>query len=274
MGLPDHVNAISRLIRTISKSSEIHALIVNGPAGWGKTTAVENALKSLNITASFLGAYSTPLNFFNFLHENSKSFVLIDDCAGLFSDSASMAILKAATWPQSGRRIIKWGSTSSRATTDEFEFTGKLIIICNTFPSTADAEAVKSRSYDRRIDINIEDAKGLLKEAAKDSKRFKEAKKINAVCEFLCSRLSDQNLNQISYRTLRKGYELAEHNPDDWQEDLGVMIKGASDDPKKFLKKLARQNLKVKDQIREFEKETGMKRRTFFKYRKALNIGR
>jgi len=83
--------------------------------------------------------------------------------------------------------------------------------------------------------------------------------------------LAEQNLNQISYRTLRKGYELAEHNPDDWQEDLSEMLKAAPKDPKKVVKNLAKLNISVKNQVQQFEETTGLKRRTFFKYRKALN---
>jgi hypothetical protein len=45
-------------------------------------------------------------------------------------------------------------------------------------------------------------------------------------------------------------------------------------DPKKLVRKLAREDLRVKDQLRVFEETTGLKRRTFFKYRRALNVSR
>jgi hypothetical protein len=52
------------------------------------------------------------------------------------------------------------------------------------------------------------------------------------------------------------------------------MVVSAPEDPKKLIRKLAKQDLKVKDQVRVFEESTGLKRRTFFKYRRALNVSR
>ncbi|MBX3033567.1 MAG: hypothetical protein KF865_06540 [Bdellovibrionaceae bacterium] len=252
----------------------MHALIVEGPAGWGKTTAVDEAMKMAGVSGVHLGAYSTPLHLFNFLHEHSKRFVVIDDCAGLFNDQSSMAILKAATWGQAKGRLIRWGSTSSKAATDEFLFVGKLVIICNSFPISPDAEAVRSRSFPCRIEVSTTRAKDLLERAARDKTWYSDTDKAKAVAKFLCARLTSGSLNQMSYRTLQMGYELAQHNANQWQNLLEGMIVAAPEDPKKLIRKLARQDLKVKDQARIFEESTGLKRRTFFKYRRELNVSR
>lgn len=270
----DHTLTIKSLLLTVQASDKMHALIVEGPAGWGKTTAVDEAMKIAGVNGVHLGSYSTPLNLFNFLHENSDKFVVIDDCAGLFNDQSSMSILKAATWGQSKGRVIRWGSTSSKATIDEFIFKGKLIIICNSFPTTPDAEAVRSRSFPYRIDISIGRAKDLLVKAATDKKWYPDTKKSQAVVKFLSSRLTDNSITQISYRTLQMGYELAKHNTDQWESLLNSMIVSSPEDPKKLVRKLAKQDLKVKDQLQRFEEVTGLKRRTFFKYRKELNLGK
>ncbi len=251
-------------------SPEFHALIVEGPAGWGKTTAVEEALRSVGIEGIHLGGYSTPLNLFNCLAENSKRFVIIDDCAGLFNYQSSVAILKAATWPQGGQRIVRWGSTSSRATVDEFVFEGKLIIVCNGFPDTADANAVRSRSFPCPIEMTVGQARSLLASAAIDKMRFKDMSKSKSVAGLLSERLTQNSLEQISYRTLRMGYELAVHNPDSWQSLLSGMIKIVPVHPMSIVQQLARQNLKVKEQVKLFEEATGLKRRTFFNYRRKL----
>lgn len=263
---------IKKLILTVRASEKMHALIVEGPAGWGKTTAIDHALKEAGVKGAHLGAYSTPLNLFNFLFQHKTDLVVIDDCAGLFGDQSSMAILKSATWPRGNRRIIKWGSTTSRAATEEFVFDGKLIIVCNSFPTTSDAEAVKSRSFPRRIEIAPDEAKALLIAAAKDKVWFKDSKKAVSVASFLISRITQKSLSQISYRTLQMGYELAEHNPDSWKELLGGMVATPSVDPKILVRKLAKEGLKVKDQARHFEEVTGLKRRTFFKYRQELEV--
>lgn len=202
----------------------MHALIVEGPAGWGKTTAVDEAMRAAGVSGVHLGAYSTPLHLFNFLYENAKRFVVIDDCAGLFNDQSSMAILKAATWRQGKSRLIRWGSTSSKAATDEFSFEGKLVIICNSFPSTADADAVRSRSFPCKIEVTPARAKELLAKAAHDKAWFPDTSKASEVARLLCSRLTSGSLNQMSYRTLQMGYELAQHNGNRWQELLDRMI--------------------------------------------------
>jgi hypothetical protein len=252
----------------------MHALIIEGPAGYGKTTAVDDALLVAGVKGVHLGAYSTPLNLFNFLYENRQSVLIIDDCAGLFNDQNSMAILKAATWGQGQGRTIRWGSTSSKAAIDEFVFHGKLIIICNSFPGTPDAEAVRSRSFPYKIDVTVNRAKELLVNASNDKKWYPDTEKANLVAKFVVSRLNQNTLPQISYRTLQMGYELAMHNQDTWQLLLGAMIQVKPENPKQLIRKLTKEDLKVKDQLEKFEKATGLKRRTFFKYRKELNIGK
>lgn len=270
----DHVSTIKLLIRTLLHSKEMHALLVEGPAGWGKSTAVEQALREIHIDCVPLGSYSTPLHLFNFLSQNQDCVVLIDDSAGVYSDSASMAILKAATWGRGDARKIRWGSTSAKAAVEEFLFRGKLVVVCNSFPRTPDAEAVRSRSFPHSIAVSESEAKALLTEAAQNRDWFVNTAVAEAVARYLVKRITRDSLAHISYRTLRMGYELAEHNPASWQTLLDRMIPLAQEDPKVLVKRLARQSLRVKDQLRAFEKTTGLRRRTFFKYRRELKLSR
>ena len=69
------------------------------------------------------------------------------------------------------------------------------------------------------------------------------------------------------------GYELAEHNPDDWKILLQRMIVTDSpEDPLKLIKNLAGEKISVREQYHRFEKATGFRRRTFFKYRREMNL--
>lgn len=269
-----HIETIKSLLLTVQASEKMHALIVEGPAGWGKTTAVDEALAGIGVSAVHLGAYSTPLNLFNFLYENLDRVIVIDDCAGLFGDQNSMSILKAATWAQGKTRTIKWGSTSTKALTNEFLFSGKLVIVCNSFPNTPDAEAVRSRSFPYAIEITPSYAKDLLEKAALDKKWYPNTATAKSIAQFLSARVTTNSVGKISYRTLQMGYELAQHNVDQWQNLLERLIVTTPDDPKKLIRKLAKQDLKVKDQLRMFEESTGLKRRTFFKYRREMNMVR
>lgn len=270
----EHIAAIKSLILTVRASERMHALIIEGPPGWGKTTTVDEALRAAEVTGVHLGSYSTALHLFNFLYQNSQGVVVIDDCAGLFGEQSALAILKSATWGQARKRKIRWGSTSGRAAIDEFFFEGKLIVICNSFPSTPDAEAVKSRSFPYKIDIDPAMAKKFLEEAAENTTWYPNTERAREVAQYLSNKICTSSIRQISYRTLQMGYELAQHNSEQWRDLLERMITCTPDDPKKVVRQLSQRGIKVKEQARLFEVSTGLKRRTFFKYRRALSLSK
>lgn len=269
----NHVVAIQKYIEAIIGSEDMHSLIVEGPPGWGKSTCIEEALKNAHVQPNSLGAFSTPLNFYNFLAENPLGVILLDDCSGIFSDTTVMAILKAATWPnRDNKRIIQWGSTTNKSITDEFEFKGKIIVVCNSFPKTPDGNAIRSRGYSRKIEMSVLEAKKLLLDAAKDNKWYSNAELAISVAEFLNSHLSDSNLSEISFRTLKKGYRLAEVHPHAWQELFSDFLPKASKDPNLLVIELASENIKVKEQAQRFAEQTGLGIRSFYNYRKEAKL--
>lgn len=267
----NHVVAIQKYIEVISCAEDMHALIVEGAPGWGKTTAVESALELAGMQGVHLGAYSTPLNLYNFLFHNLDQIIIVDDCAGLFNDRSAMAILKAATWPSLGKkRIVKWGSTSNLATVAGFEFSGKLIIVCNAFPKTPDGDAIRSRGYVRRVNISLSEARELILNASKDPTWFKNLELASEVADFLINRLNEVTLPEISFRTLKKGYRLAEVHKKSWKLLLADAIPGENTPPEVLVADLAKQDLAVKEQERIFQEKTGLKRRSFYNYRKSV----
>lgn len=270
----NHVETIRRLLKTVVASNRMHALLVTGPAGFGKSTAVDEALKHTSMRSAHLGSYSSPLNFYNFLYENAEDGIIsvIDDTSGIYSDPTAMALLKAATLNQGKPRILHWGSTSGKAAVDQFEYRGKIIILCNSFPSTSDAMAVKSRAFSYKFEIGETKARALILEAAEDRNRFPNTAQAKTVAQFICGLISDRTLPQISYRTLEQGYELAEHNPADWQHLLRGTVSVEPEDPKNLVATLASEPITVREQFLRFERATGMKRRTFFKYRREMKL--
>lgn len=269
----NHVIAIQKYIEAIIGSEDMHSLIIEGPPGWGKTTCIEEALKKANVNTQSLGAFSTPLNLYNFLSEHENGIILLDDCSGIFGDPTAMAILKAATWPnRHHKRIIQWGSTSSKASIDQFEFKGKVIVACNSFPKTPDGNAIRSRGFSRKIDVSIQEAKKLIIEAANDKKWYANTALAKSVAEFLSLHLTDSNLSEISYRTLKKGYRLAEVHPNAWKELFGDLLPKSSKDPELLVKELAKENMKIKDQAQKFMEHTGLGIRSFYNYRKEARL--
>lgn len=147
-------------------------------------------------------------------------------------------------------------------------------MVCNSFPATPDGEAIKSRSFVRPILVTAFEAKKLLQEAAADKTWYKDTKIATEVAQFLAERLTDQTVGKISYRTLHMGYELAKDHPESWRDLLLPTIPSESEDPSRLVKSLAKKKMKVKDQLRIFEETTGLKRRSFFKYRNEANLNR
>lgn len=172
-------------------------------------------------------------------------------------------------------RFVKWTSTTERADIEEFTFVGKLAVIVNSFPRNFDAEAVRNRSLELEINPGVSETKELLTEAAKDRARFPNRKIVKIVLKKIVDNLTEENLAKVSYRTLQKAYEVAIHNPDSFEKmahKVFSLSKPMAENPLKAIDDLHRSKLKVKDQLKEFERLTGFKRRSFFKYRKQLGI--
>jgi hypothetical protein len=252
-----HAVEIRRLVQSMFKSDRYHAVLISGPPGYGKTSAVDQAIAEEGACAVRLGVYSTPLGLFTFLEENSDRLIVIDDSSGFYNES-SMAILKAATFGKQDGRTVRWDTLTSRTPRSDFTFSGKFIIICN---------AIRSRSFLYPINITSTQAKHLLNLAASDPNWYADTKVAGKVAQFLIERITDDSVSSISYRTLEKGYELAIGHPYNWKDLLIHEIPTSSVSPECLVKDLAKQDLKVKDQVRIFEQSTGLKRRTFFKYR-------
>lgn len=68
------------------------------------------------------------------------------------------------------------------------------------------------------------------------------------------------------------GYELALHNENHWDAPLEAIIVSFPEYPRKPIRKLSNQDINVQDQLQIFEEITSLKRRTFFKYRREMNI--
>ena len=79
-------------------------------------------------------------------------------------------------------------------------------------------------------------------------------------------------MSRINFRTLKKGYRLAEVHKDSWEELFADTLPLGIKSPEELIKDLSNQNLKVKDQARIFCEQTGLKTRTFYNYRKDVNI--
>lgn len=262
-----HLNDIATLAVILQKSSCFHALVIQSPSGWGKSTAVEGILKYQRIEHHCLGSYSTPLGLYNCLADHSNTTIVIDDAAGLFCDPVALAILKAATWPSSGTkglREIRWNSTNDKVRTPVIHFHGKIIVITNNLPTTAGTDSFLSRTLYLRVHFTPDEIAEMLLVAAQDAKYFEDTALALAVAQFLVSESPTSTLN---LRTLVMGFELARANPTSWHDLVSKLVHSS---PRDTVAHVTAASTKVGDQVKDFMRLTGLSRRTFFNHRKRF----
>jgi hypothetical protein len=280
--LMKHVETIEILIQTLVQSETFHALVVESPPGWSKSTTIDAALKRLSMPFIAMGSYTTALHFYNTLAEHSRSMVVLDDCAGLFNDPKTMALLKGATWPASGEsgplssRRISWGSTSEKVSTPRVDFSGKIILLTNTLPAGREIQAFLSRCLNFRITFTENQIKKMILEAALSTKHFADTGVARLVAQFIVSQGDRVDYSQVNLRTLRLGYELASTQSRGWMEVLPHLLptKVVSKVEEMMATALINPSLPSRLQESEFRTQTGKSRRTFYNYKKKLGLTR
>ncbi len=264
-----HLEEISSLIKTLVQSPRIHALVIQSPPGFAKSTTVERLLHEIGASFHLLGSVATPLSLYNSLCGSPDSVLVIDDC--VFGDPLGMAVLKAATWPSSGsngKRIVTWSSTGERALKPSFEFHGKILLLTNQITAFRHSESFLSRALFLELNFSPSEVAEILGEATRDPNRYADQVLAKEVSQFLIDRLSTTKASAISLRTLEMGYELARTNQDSWRHLLARLL--PENTPDKILSNLTRKRISVNSQVREFIKLTGLSRRSFFNHRNRL----
>ena len=121
--------------------------------------------------------------------------------------------------------------------------------------------------------MSVEEAKKLLITGAQEKKYFPNTELASQVAEFLLEKLTKYTLPHMSFRTLKKGYHLAEVHPHSWKKLFtNTLPTERSVKPEEIVKELSERNMKVKDQLKIFQQQTGMQERSFYNYRKELKI--
>ena len=132
-----HYNSIATLVdKFVNNTLSKRGLIVNGPAGGGKTEVVRQTLDASGKKYHCLkGTLSAPELFIR-IHKHAKDsnqILIIDDTDVCFNDVEMADILKAALDPDDGR--MYYGKRSHYLRRDnvpqEFQCKGKVILISN-----------------------------------------------------------------------------------------------------------------------------------------------
>jgi hypothetical protein len=126
---------------------ERNLLIVVGPAGTSKSTAVKHRLKNARV----IEGGSTPYRLYIDLYENRNLPIVLDDADKVFRDKAGVFLLKLLTQTEK-MKTIQWNSNTAEIRNGELpaEFTTKspTLIVANSWPhENQDIAAIESRGH-------------------------------------------------------------------------------------------------------------------------------
>lgn len=276
--LEKYFRTLKELVK-IAVRGRVSGLIVYGEAGLGKTYTVLQTLaemgKRLGEDYIYISTHITPLELVNMLYKYQDRIIVIDDVEKLLEDLKTIGILKSALWSSvNGTRIITYYSTSEKLEApEEFEFKGKVILLLNRIPKKNKeiVESLLSRvltyrlhfSYEERLKIMYEMAKvfniplevvDFLKEKftpALENFNFRTLIQLNLIYEYY--KQYPSQLNGSSWKVI--GEKLLEQNTNPIMQKVWELINSSKS---------------VKEQVEEFRRETGMSRRTYFRYKAKL----
>lgn len=142
-----------RMIDVLANASclgKVRSLVVSGPAGLGKSHAIESAVRAYDPdeTKSIIAkGFVRPTGLYLLLHEyrHKGNVIVLDDADSIFADQDALNILKGAL-DTTKKRVISWRSETKMLDADgdpvdrSFEYEGTVIFITN---KDFDAEIAK-----------------------------------------------------------------------------------------------------------------------------------
>jgi hypothetical protein len=229
------------------KQGHVRAMIVSGPPGVGKSFGVESVLEKYSMldqlaagkkdskavkyeivkgTLSSIGLYSKLYEF-----SGEKNVIVFDDADGIFYDTLSLNLLKAAL-DTSKKRFINWNTDSrilrSEGIPDRFEFKGSVIFISNIKFSHVRSKTLKEHltaleSRCHYIDLEIDTMREKILRIRQviedngmlDDYEFEPAVR-DEVVEFVES--NAERFREVSLRTILKVSDLRKTFPTKWKE--------------------------------------------------------
>ena len=249
-------------------------VLIVGPPGGGKSYRVGKSVK--DVDCAYAPTQSTPLAFYRFIYLNRSELIIVDDSADGFRDSKIQAMTKALVWPHpvTQKFTVSWNSTSNVLERDalpqEFDFEGRIIFIANTTPANIHAQAIRSRLNVVHYDLSIEEKKVLMRQIIDGKNRLDlRPEQGQELLEFIFRRVNPATKN-FDLRLLEKAAIHYNAYPNQWKILVGNMLD--SDPRYETLERLFGTQLSVEDQAKEFERETGFKRRTFFDLRQQWGL--
>lgn len=221
--------------------SQLRGLILTGPPGVGKTTAVVNMLKqhaqgAYKVVAGHMSVLQLYIELYR--HRKSGEILVLDDVDSAFKSMEGINVIKAVTDTVPQRRV-SWATTSHMlqawGVPTAFDYSGSVILISNeterkgrSGKHAQHVSAVADRLYKVSVGSTDKDEqfRQLCYQAVRHgllSSRGLTKQQETAVLDYVCEH--KDSLDRISLRTATKIADLVKLDPLNWRSmaRIGVL---------------------------------------------------
>lgn len=271
--IEDAYGDLKELVEMV-KNDMLVSIVVLGEAGVGKTTQLRKWLSHLHNEgkAVYLGGHLTPYALYRHMHRNrSGRIILLDDTESLLMNKSTMSILKQALDTNPPRRVSWNTSRPPPNLPEDFDFTSRVIFVCNYVPKDVGFKAILSRVDKRTIAFTYQEKLALMALIAKQYRMIKSHKltpnQRMVVFKFITEH-TDESTIDFDFRVQDKIERYFVTYPDRWQ-NMALTLLGQKDNVVSIMKEvLSHSGNNVEKQVKQFCDRTGLSRRTFFLYKK------
>jgi hypothetical protein len=251
------------------KLGHVHSVLCYSSAGLGKTYTTIKILKDLNVKFKYINGVATAVELYKNLYENKDAFLIIDDVETLFQDDRIINLLKASLWEVDGRRIVSYRTSSSvlEGFPDEFEYTGKIIILANEIKGRYDEshKALFSRCLSYELVYSFNEVINMSKTIIDSDANLSVLQKAK-IKGILFSRIRPEH--NFNFRLLNRLTSFVKYNADKAEELFMESIE--TDEEIEIMNRLLNSNMSVTEQIDEYKTATGNSKATFFRRKQNM----
>lgn len=258
MGTIGSFEMFDKYLDLLVKSTK-YLLIVKSKGGLAKTSKTIGYLNKNKIEYSLVSGHVTPLHFFDIIKGAGEKIVVLDDVEALIKNKDIMGLIKQACCETiNDKRLVQYNSSKREIEDTAFICKAKFIMLCNKTPMNADFKAILSRSYF----FNLRPSNSEIITAIKKFDKKLDAELIN----FLINTCGEHT--PLDFRVYQNLKEIKRLNKECWKELATDNLNISERD--KYIEHLVFSGIPIKDQIIQYEKDTGNKKRQYYDDKKKV----
>ena len=246
----------------------INSIICHSKAGYGKTYTTIKTLKERQINYEYVSGVTTAVEMYKLLYNNNGKTIILDDVETIFQDDRIINLLKASLWGVDNKRVVTY-KTSAKVLEDypdQFEFTGKIIILANEIKGKNDESftALISRSLKYELKYSLQDIISLCKEII-------HLKKLTIEQKIIINNFLDKKVKPEYNFNLRIFDRLIEFVKYDIKNGVELFLNSLEIDEEILLIiNITKKGKPVDEQIQEYKLATGKSRSSFFRKKQKM----